>query len=225
MTVDELRALVRQTTMVDSGDISDAQLLLWINDGIDDVSQRYEWPWLETQDTFSTADGTQAYALSGLTGDIQEILWVIITGEGEPLYPISAQAAYVRWGDDFPDGDPQYFFVSQESINVVPTPTEVEVVKVYYVKAPAELTQATDEPEWQSTFHNVLLPYVEAKLWEQQEDFAKANVAYQRYESRIDLMKRAYSSRVNHGPWTIGAARSTRTGLNEPFRNAWSVTP
>ena len=222
MTVDEIRALVRQTTMVDSGDLSDAQLLLWINEAIMDVSMRYDWPWLQGNDTFATVASTRAYALSDLSDELQEILYVIRTDDDQPLHPISMQAAYTRWGDDFPDGTPKWFFIHEEDFNLVPVPDAIETIKVYYVKPPTELTQATDEPAWITTFHSVVVPFVECKVWEQQEDFAKANYSYQKYLDRLDMMKRTYSSRLNFGPWVMGAGRGTRTGRNEPFRDSWS---
>lgn len=224
MTVDEIRAVVRLKTMVDSGEITDAQLLLWINEGIWDVSMREDWPHLEANSTIATVASTASYAITGMvSGDeAQTLRYIIRSGNGEPLHPISWELAVARWGDDVQSGTPAYYAVSQEKIWLYPIPDSVETLKIYYVKPPVELSAATDTPAWMSTFHNVLVPFVESKVWEQQEEWTKAERAMNSYFDRIDLMRRAYQGRINYGPWTLGAGRSTRTGRNEPFRSDWS---
>ena len=209
--------------MVDSGEVSDAQLLLWINECVFDVSMRYDWPWLETNESFATVATTQAYALSDLTAEVQEILFVIRTGKQWPLLHISRDEAFARWGDDFPDGDPTWYYVSEEKINLVPVPSSVETIKVFFVKPPTELTAGADTPAWVATFHLILSDYVEAKAWQQQEDFEKAQVAFQRYFDRLDEMRRMYQSRENNSPWAVGAARDTRSGQNTPFQSDWGL--
>lgn len=223
MTVDEIRAAVRLSTTVDSGEVSDAELLTYINEGIYDVSMRFDWPWLQANDTFATVASTRAYALSALNDAVSEILFVIRSGDDEPLHPISYAQAVASWGDDYPDGTPKWWFLHEENINLVPVPTAVETIKVFYVALPAELSAGSDSPVWIATFHSVLVDFVESQVWEQQEDFEKAQYAFAKYLDRIDQMKRVYRGRVNIGPWTLGAARSTVTGRNEPFRNDWTV--
>jgi hypothetical protein len=221
MTVDEIRALVRLTTTVDSGEVTDAKLLTWINEGINDLSMRFDWPWLQANDSFLTVATQRAYSLSDLNTEVQELLFVIRSGDDNPLHPISYASAFARYGDDFPDGEPQFFYVHEEQINLVPVPTAVETIKVYYVQPPGELANATDEPPWLSTFHYVLVDFVESNVWEQQEDFDKAQYAMGRYLDRIDQMKRTYKSRINVGPWAIGSGRSPLTGRSDPFLNDW----
>ncbi len=224
MTVDEIIAVVRLTTMVDSGEISDAQLLLWINEGIYDISQREDWPWLEAESTFATVASTASYALSGIASgeEIQIIRSLIRDAQGTPLLPIDHEQALVFWADDVESGTPKYFSVYRERFFLYPIPNAVETINVHYTKAPTELSAGSDSPAWLSTFHNVLVPYVEAKVWQQQEDFAKAQFTFAVYYDRLDMLRRAYSRRLDHGPWAIGSGRNTRTGMREPYRNDWT---
>lgn len=224
MTVDEIRAIIRLTTMVDSGEISDAQLLLWINECIWDVSMRDDWEWLETRSSFVTVVGTEAYDITSMaSGDeAQAILYLVRSGDDSPLHPISWQAAMVRWGDDVPESTPKYYAIYRERIHLYPKPSAVETIRVFYVRPPSELSAGSDTPEWMTTFHNLVVPFVEEKVWRQQEDFQKAGQASIGYRDRLDLMRRAYQSRQNHGPWTVGAARSTRDGTREPYRTDWA---
>lgn len=223
MTVDEIRDLVRLVTTVDSGEVTDAQLLDFINEGILDVAMRDEWPWLEGNASFSTVASTREYALSALTAYPQEITFVIRSGDTEPLLPISYMQAVAQYGDDFPSGTPRYWFLREEKISLVPVPSAVETIKVFYTIAPTELTTGSDTPAWIATFHHLLVDWVESKVWKQQEDYEKSEIAFGRYLDRVDLMKRAYESRMNTGPWAVGSGRNVLTGRSEPFRNDWGV--
>jgi len=224
VTVDEIRAVIRLVTLVDSGEISDAQLLLWINEAIYDVAMRNDWDWLEAETTFPTVAGTQAYAITSMvSGDeMQSIEAIIRDGQSTPLIPISHKQALALWGDNVTSGTPKYYSIYKESVYLFPIPSAAETINVHYVKPPAELTAAADSPAWMRTFHNLVVPYVEANVWKQQEDYAKAQMAMASYFDRLDMMMRAYQGRQNTGPWTLGAGRSTRTGAAEPFRNDWS---
>ena len=224
MTVDEIRAVVRLATMVDSGEISDAQLLLWINESIYDVAMRDDWDWLEAETTFATVAATQAYAITSMTSgdEMQSIEFVIRDGQQRPLIPIAHSQAMALWGDNVTSGTPKYFSIYKESVYLFPIPDAVETINVHYIKPPSELSAAADTPAWIGTFHNLVVPYVIAQVWKQQEDYAKAQMSMAEYFDRLDMMKRAYQARQNTGPWTLGAGRSTRTGVAEPFRNDWS---
>lgn len=224
MTVDEIRAVIRLVTMVDSGEITDAQLLLWINECIYDVAMRNDWDWLEAETTFPTVATTQAYTITDfVSGDeMQSIEFVIRDGQQRPLIPISHRQAQALWGDNVNAGTPKYWSIYKEQVYLFPIPDAAETINVHYVKPPAELSAAADTPAWIGTFHNLVVPYVEAQVWKQQEDFAKAQMAMASYFDRLDMMMRAYAGRQNTGPWTLGAGRSTRTGVAEPFRNDWS---
>jgi hypothetical protein len=226
MTVDEIRAMVRLSTMVDSGEISDAELLTFINEGIMDVSMRDNWEWLEAETTFTTVAATQAYTESDtVSGDEwQEVIFVTRSGDDEPLHPISMRQAHARWGDDVESGTPQFYYIYKESIYLAPIPDAAETIKVHYVPPPSELTAGSDTPAWLSTYHHVLVDYVESRVWAQQEDYSKSQISLARYFDRIDEMRRAYGKRTNTGPWVVGASRSVYTGRNEPFRNDWGVS-
>lgn len=226
MTADEIIAMARLTTMVDSGEISDAQMLTFINAGIYDVCMRDNWEFLQANTTFTTVAAQAAYdSTDWVSGEeLQEVLFLTITGKKRPLYPISYPQAMARWGDDAPDGEPDYWYLFQEELVLVPTPESAQVVKLTYVRPPAELTDGADEPPWLTTYHGILVDYVEMRIWMQQEDFQKAAAAAGRYNDRLDTMRRAYQSRVNVGPWAVGANRSPYSGVNDPYRDDWSYT-
>lgn len=224
MTVDEIIAAARLATMVDSGEVSDAQMLTLINAGLYDVCMRDNWEFLQSNTTFSTVAAQAAYDSTDWASgeELQEVLFLVITDKKRPLYPISYSQAMARWGDDAPDGEPDFFYMFQEELVLVPTPESVHVVKLYYVSAPSELTAGSDEPPWLTTYHGILVDYVEMRLWMQQEDFQKAAAAAGRYNDRLDTMRRAYAGRVNVAPWAIGSNRSPYSGVNDPYRDDWS---
>lgn len=212
--------------MVDTSEITNAQLLNWVNECIHDVAMRDDWPWLEGLSTFATVASTQNYDLDGIASSDypSQVRFLILSGDDEPLLPISFEQAIARWGDDVTTGEPKYYYIYNEDFYLCPIPDAVYTVKVFYIKEPADLASGTDVPPWHASFHPVAVSYLEGKIWEQQEDFVKSKEAFDTYFDRVDLMKRTYRARTNYGPWAIGAGRSTFTGRSEPFRDNWGLS-
>ena len=216
MTVDEIRTAVRLATLIDSGDVSDAALLTMINDSIYHVSQMVDAPWLEDEETLTTIASTQAYLLSGFTAEVEQITKIREPSVHRSLVPISKQMAYEMWGDNVSSSTAKFYYIEQEKINLIPIPDAILVYKVNFIKAPAVLTTGSDTPAWLTSFHNIVVDYVVARIWEREEDFQKAAFTQQKFDQRLRAMMQTYESRAGNAPWAVGAGLEVR-GTNTPF--------
>ena len=217
MTVDEITTQVRLVTLIDTGDVSDGAILTLINDCIYHISQMVDAPWLEDEETLTTIASTQAYALTGFTAEVEQITKIRQPSVKRTLIPISSVTAYDIWGDNVSSSTPKYYYIEQENINLVPIPDAVLVYKVQFIKAPAVLTAGADTPAWLTSFHNIVVDYVVARLWEREEDFQKAAFTQQKFDQRLRAMMQTYKSRAGNASWVVGAGSGVRGGGNTPF--------
>jgi Ni/Co efflux regulator RcnB len=222
MTVDELIDRVRQKTMIDASEITNNEMILWLNDGQDEVSNRHNWDWLMGTEDVTTIAGTAAYAL---TADYSSIIAIVEDGERGRLIPVTAQAVWNHYGDDIPSAQrAKYYYIYDNDLYLLPTPSTSSVVyHVYAEGLPQLFTATSDAPAFMETFHKVLADYVEARVWEREEEFEKAQVADNRFELGVRQMQVAYDSRQKLDPWAVGDGRPSTLRTNDPFYDDWTL--
>lgn len=216
--LDAIRAMVRLNTLVETDDVSDAELLKYINLGYQEIASLYRWPWLETSASINVTASTQSYSLPA---DHLRSISIVDASEKRKLERISADLAFEEWGGDFDSADPaNYYFVFGGSIYFVPTPatTESAAYTHYYIKQPTLLSAGTDTPEWTDEFHLVLADYASARVWEREEDLEKASAYTQRYLTGLGRMVEYYMNREDDQPLVYGnGIKPLRRGTNTPF--------
>lgn len=219
-TIAEMITRLRAKTHVPTGMISDAVLLSFFNEGLNDLSQRGDWEFLEGTANITTVASTQGYAVP--TG-AEHIQVIVEDGQQTPLQPVSAAYARRRYGDDFPSGSRgKAFFVWDEKVHLIPTPDQSSTVyHVFYTAYPTEFTATSDSPPFLRNYHHVLQYYVEARIWEEQEDFEKAMAAQGRYEFGVRQLKLAYEGRVSRRPWAVGDGGGRWRFTNTPYSDDW----
>ncbi len=193
---------VRRQTNLTTSDVSDADVFAVLNEGINDVSSLTRWPFLYKSATISVTASTVE---ASLPADFRMMGTVMVDGKrNSPLIQISHDEYLYRFGDNATSqADGRYFYLrfddGTESIGFYPTPaaTESDHYDIYYYRSPTELSGSSDEPEWDSQFHPILVDYAAYRLWEREEYFEEAQSAFQRYVRRFADMVRYYNMR-NH---------------------------
>lgn len=205
-----IRDFVREQTLIEIDDWSNAKLLNVINEGIQEVASRFRWPFLATSAQISVTAGTQAYSLSSIASNIQRIAAIIDNERRIKLQELDARYAWQLFGGDAPDSDQALgFYLWGETLYLLPTPsaTEANAYTIFYYKSPTTLSNDTDTPEWSSQFHMLLADYAIARVWEREEDFQKAQAAQGRFDGRVEQMARHYLNRVEDEPLIFGEGK------------------
>ena len=213
-TLSELRDLVRSQTLVESDDYTDAKVNRLINQGLGDLSTRFEWPWLATSSTIAVVGGTEAYAIPATADRLAKLM---IAGESRPLTEVSAAVAWEMNGDDPSSGSPTWFFLWGESIYLRPVPASAASLKVFYWQFPTFLTSEGAVPQFNPQFHHILGDYAMQMLWEREEDFEKASVYAQRYAAGVETMARFYLNRAKDAPFILGEPGRMKRGPRMPW--------
>ena len=120
---------------------------------------------------------------------------------------LPAQQLYqtVRWDEAHPGGDYKY-------IRLYPRPATVERFEVTYIPILRPLRDETDEPEFDSSFHDVLVWQATERLAAQSNATKRASTARTIANDRYRALRRRYGMHE--------AARTVRRGFDE---EAWPV--
>lgn len=220
MNKGELRTRIRRQTLIDSTELSDAEIDQDMEQGILDVASRARWPFLYATDTISLLAATAEY---NLPADFMFLEELTHDAEGHaPLERTTQAAVKAIYGDDVGDSDlPNLWYpTTDQKIIFVPTPSAAKTVNITYYKTP-DLTlfdEDTEEPPWHSSFHLILADVASAFIWEREEQEEKAGFYWGRYFNGIERMAQFYENRLPAEPLIVGGGTARRRYVRTP---AW----
>jgi hypothetical protein len=221
-------AAVRTATLVPVGQVSDADVLGWVNEGYGRIASLHPWPWLEGNGQFETVAEQQAYPLASAVVDdleavtpavqaVRRIVAVYDDSKRVTLRQWSPSSAVTVYGDMWPPAaHATGFFLWANSLHLIPVPTGEVVYRVLFHKAVTPLAHGSS-PEFDSMFHPALVHYGEYRAWQREEDLDKAAASYAHYSDIADRMGNWYMDRVDNSPWAIGVPGISGWLSNTPF--------
>ena len=213
----DIRDWVREETLVESTDWSNAKVDNTINEGIRQLATRFPWPFLATSSQLSVTDGTQNYSFdtisdfSGTAYKLFRIEAIVDNDRKYKLRELAASDAFVMYGGDMPEAsEAQYFYTWGQSIYLLPVPdtTAASAYTVYYYRSVDELANDSDSPEWDARFHMVLADYSIARVWEREEEIGKSEAADARFGDGIERMAQFYLNRAQDYPMIMGGGKT-----------------
>lgn len=211
----DLQDFVREQTLLELDDWSNAKLTIVINEGINEVATRFNWPFLADTADFSTVADQQAYTYAtivdtaGTSKNIGKIHVIVDTEYRRRLSEMSSEQAWAMYGGSMPEGDPTHFFLWGDTVNLVPVPqaSETDRLRIYYFRRPDQLSDPSDVPEWDPQFHYIPAYWACSRAWEREEDFEKAAVWRQQFDARVETMGAYYLNRAEDKPIVVGLGR------------------
>lgn len=212
-----IRDWIREQTLVETTDWSNAKILDVINQGIREISVRFDWPFLAASNTLTVVAAQQAYTFdtisdyAGTGKKLFRIEAIVDNDRRVKLNEVAAADAFQMYGGSMPTAsDSDRFFTWGSSIYLLPVPDTNDTARytVYYYRSPAELTNDTDLPEWDSRFHMVVAEYGVQKVWEREEEIGKAKAAANRFNEGVERMAQFYLNRSQDYPTIVGAGKA-----------------
>ena len=216
----EIRDWVREETLVEINDWSNAKINIVINEGLRQLSAKFPWPFLATSSQLSVTAGTQSYSFdvvsdfAGTGKKLFRIEAIVDNNRRVKLNEIAASDAFQMYGGDMPEaGDSDLFFTWGNAIYLLPVPdaNESNAYTIYYYQSPAALVNETDEPEWDERFHLVLADFAIARVWEREEEVGKMQAADQRFDMGVERMAQFYLNRAQDYPAILGGGKTGMT--------------
>lgn len=224
-----LIAAIRTSTLVPSTQVTDDQVLSWINEGYYRIVSQRSWPWLEQSGELATVAAQQAYplatsivddveAVTPVARSVRRIVAVYDDTKRVRLRQWSPSTAVSVFGDQWTSSQHAYaFYIWGGSLHLIPVPSDSDILyRVLLHKAPTALTVG-GAPEFDPIFHHCLAHYGEFRMWQREEDLDKATAAYAHYSDMVERMASWYAQTVDDSPWQIGVGGSAGAWTNTPF--------
>lgn len=221
MDRDALLAELRLILQVPTGEISDAEIVLLLNSGVDEVSIADFWPFLEASATMSTVDATRTIALPS---DFEYALALVDDDNDDRVPYIAPAALFQEVGNDTGNSGTffKYWTIWEGAVYLTPIPdgADTDRFTLYYYKSGTQLSAGTTTPDWHEAFHHILVEYVKWKVYERAEYYEPSAVAFATYNKYLADMKLWYARRAKRSPWIAGDGRRTSSrDLNIPLLN------
>lgn len=220
-TASQLRAVVREITDLDTADLSDSLLNMYMNDGyyrILDLEKR--WPFLETTFTFTTVANQKAYNIAAMTADpIAQIVSVIDnTATGVRLDNISHDEGELAFnGTQDVSGEPLFYSFWKGEINLFPKPNNARVLNVRGYREPTDWITTGGAVDASANLHLPLVYYACSRVYQRLEDPDMANEYKRSFDEGVVLAVKNIMKPVSHAHTVLSAGRTT----GRPTYNAW----
>ena len=228
MTAADIRTAVRSITDLDTDDLPDSLLNLYIRDGyyrILDTEKR--WAFLEYSFTFQTRANQRAYDIATLTDEPlgQVVSIVDNTGSGNRLSMIGydmAEATYVGTLDSA--SDPDFFAIWNGQIHLYPKPNNVRTLTARGYREPYDWQTEGGDVDAHASLHFPLVYYACSRVYQQLEDGVMADLYKRSFDEGVALAVRNATTPNSHAQLILthgqtGNLRSQRGWLQSMGRD------
>jgi hypothetical protein len=167
--------------------ITDSDILRWINDGQREIAASTRC--LKTIGTVSTVAGVNSYDISGIniiaidSIRYNNVPLEISSFEESEKLALSTQVIFN------PNVNPTNWYTYGDNIIIWPTPTVTgDTISAYIVKYPAEVTGTSSLLSIPDSFYNVLINYVLSKAYALDEDWNASNITGNDFQSGLQMI-------------------------------------
>jgi hypothetical protein len=203
MTATTLRQTVRDITDLDTEDLPDSLLNVYIRDGyyrILDMEKR--WSFLEKSFTFNTVAEQREYTISAFTADpIGQIISIVDpTGTGLRLEMVGhdmAENTYIGSYDT--SSDPLFYSIWEGKIHLFPKPNNVRTLKVRAYREPIDWVTTGGAVDASPSLHFPLVYYACSRVYQRLEDTVMAQEYKRAFDEGVVLAKENIMKPSSHG--------------------------
>lgn len=186
-TVEDVAKAIRRQFGDESGvQLSDADVIRWVNEGQRDIAHQNKV--LKAKATISSVALQADYTLP--EADISSIESIHYDGVPILAVPYPEVEAYIKGLPEDVAGNatPQAWYEWAGVVTFYPSPATVGVITLLYTKVPPEVSSLGDLLSLPDKYFNTLLKYCMGQAHEMDEDFDAANYKTQQYGQDLDKM-------------------------------------
>lgn len=208
MNLLDIRTKIREIVDLDSSDLSDTLIQLYIKDGFDRiVALERRWPFFQVSTTLSTVANQREYTLSSIgAGNIREVTSIVDSSTiGNRLGWISYDDAEKIWAGSADSASrPMYFTMWEGQLRLWPKPEQVYplIIRGYRKPSNWHLSDAT-EADIDERFHNALVYYGVAQVYQLQEDTELASFYRKSFDEAVMLTHSDIMKPSSHRPLAL----------------------
>lgn len=179
---------IRRRVQAKLGDTAGAEVTSqsvadWTNDGIREIARRIGQP--QATATTPTVVNQAVYSIATFAADVMRLRSVML--DGSVLESLSIEDADTLLADRERtgqiSGQPRWFWIWADSINLWPPPSAVGTLKLFYIKRPPEVAADADVPQVPLHLHPDLVDYVVAQALDSAGEAATAERKLARFDA------------------------------------------
>lgn len=228
MSADDIRSAVRDITDLDSTDLPDSILDLYIRDGyyrILDVEKR--WSWLEITFNLTTRTGVREYSLADLSDEpVAQISSIVDnTAVGNRLDMVGFDEAEHTYSGSYDvSGNPLFYAFWGGSVHLYPKPNNVRTLVCRGYREPYDWVTEDGQVDASASLHFPLVYYAVSRVYQQLEDAQMSAMYKQAFDEGVSLAARNINKPNSHYPLVLSGSRTSgrptyRTWLQGLGRN------
>ena len=221
MSAANLRDTVRDITDLDTEDLPDSLLNLYLRDGyyrILDLEKR--WSFLEKTFTFNTVAEQREYPISSFTADpISQVVSIVDnTNIGLRLDMVGhdmAEQTYVGSYDT--SGDPLFYSIWEGKVHLFPKPNNVRTLTVRAYREPTDWINAEGNVDASANLHFALVYYACSRVYQRLEDTLMSGEYKRSFDEAVTLAAANISKPASHANLRLNAGQTS----GRPTFNGW----
>lgn len=207
MNLQQMATFVRLQADTDVDDAPDALLEVYARAAYRDIQARvFPWPDKKVTYTFPTVVGTEAYALSALTGGT-DLEFVVTVSSGDDVLMYVSPDRFLQLSlEGSGTGTPSVYSVVGGDIKLWPTPAAVETYSVVGFRDFVEWPAGSDEPDLPRGFDEAICWYMLSRFYQSQEDLELASRYMADFDNSVNqqIEKALRTSAQSAGPMIFG---------------------
>ena len=214
MNLTTIEQWARRITLVESTNITDAQIFELVNQGYLELSVQYPWSWLETSVDFTVSPDVRTYTLPS---NYDYGITMIDTNTDRAIRYVPAKEFFELRGQDTDTtaSAAQSWTIFANEVYFYPTPSTqtTAAYTLFYYKEVSVLV-AQDEPDFHQAFHWMLVEYIAWKLYNREEYFTQSERARITWTGYLNDMIMFYNSKTKWSSFIWGDGRMPRQFTN-----------
>jgi hypothetical protein len=220
-TLSQLKAHVREHMDLDATELPDSLLDFFAREGSERIrASRDRWSFYEKSVTFATVADQQAYPLTGIATDIDQI--ASIRASDRNLDWLGPDVAERTFSDDYgTSSEPQWFAQWGTDLLLYPTPGAVETLTVRYVRTITDWVAGNTSPDLPPQFHNAVRLWMLGAAYNQQEDPEMGVMYLDMFNDEVTRLLRVTDNSPAPQPLVVNGVRSGRGGPAGRLRYPW----
>lgn len=164
--------------------VTDADIIRWINAGQDEIFRRNK-----PIKAVSTADFTSGVSEYTFPSNVLFVQSLRVDGRPIPVRSFEEAEEYALVNDPkgVSTGDPEFWYEFGGTFNFYPKPDKTIAggITIYYIKAPTPVVNATDILSIPDTYYNRLIEFVMSQIYELDENLEASQLKTSQFMSGI----------------------------------------
>lgn len=212
MTRTDIIDAVREITEMDSADVSDTVIDIYMRDGYNRIIElERRWTFLETTFSLTTTVGQEDYTVDDFTADeIREVI-AVVDSENNRLHYVGYDDAEETLIDSpLTTGNPTFYSFWGGKMFLFPTPEEAATLSVRAYRYPTDWVTNDTAPDGVASFDMALVYYVISRIYQAQEELNTAATYERMYSDTVTLARRDLTRPPSSSPMVFAGGKQFR---------------